>query len=191
MSTFALQLAEFAAKTKGNAEQVVQKVAVDMLSAVVNRSPVGNPELWAANATATEYNVAVDEENARLRADPANLNKAGRLKKGLKVVDSMPIASGAGYVGGRFRGNWQVAFNVAPTGETGVIDKSGAATRAAGAAVIQAFTSSVGSIWLMNNVPYAQPLEYGHSTQAPAGIVRITVAEFQSFINKAVQELDK
>ena len=189
MSTFALDIAEFAAKAMANAELVVQKVAIDALSSVVKRSPVGNPELWAANAHATQYNNAVDFENARLRADTVNLNKAGRLKAGRKIKDSMPIVAGAGYVGGRFRGNWQVAFNVAPTGETGVVDKNGSATIAAGAAVIQAFTSSIGSIWLMNNTAYAEPLEYGHSTQAPNGMVRLTVIEIQHFINDAVRGL--
>ncbi|MBX9754537.1 MAG: hypothetical protein K2X80_07255 [Pseudomonadaceae bacterium] len=189
MSTFTLDFEEFAKKAVGNAVVVFQKVAIDALSSCVKRSPVGNPELWAANAHATQYNNAVDSENTRLRADPANLNKGGRLKAGRKIKDSMPIVAGAGYVGGQFRGNWQVAFEVAPTSETGVIDGNGSATIAAGAAVIQAFTSSVGSIWLMNNVPYAQRLEDGHSTQAPNGMVRLTVVEIQQYINQAVREL--
>lgn len=189
MSTFTLDLAEFARKAMANAEVVVQKVAIDALSSVVKRSPVGNPELWAANAHAAQYNNAVDFENTRLRADPANLNKAGRLKPGRKIKDSMPLVSGSGYVGGRFRGNWQVAFEVAPTGETGAIDANGSTTISAGSAVIQAFTSSVGSIWLMNNVVYGPPLEFGHSSQAPNGMVRLTVIEMQHFINDAVKGL--
>lgn len=187
--SFSLDLARFVEKAKGNTEQIVQKVAIDMLSAVVDRSPVGNPELWAANATATQYNIEVDIENARLRSDPANLTKAGRLRKGLKINDSMSLVSGDGYVGGRFRGNWQVSFNVAATGETGVIDANGQSTKAAGAVVLQAFTSGIGSIWVMNNVPYAQPLEFGHSSQAPNGMVRLTVIEFQAFVNQAAREL--
>ncbi|WP_330210091.1 hypothetical protein [Pseudomonas sp. AM4(2022)] len=42
----------------------------------------------------------------------------------------------------------------------------------------------------MNNLPYGPRLEYeGWSNQAPAGMVQITVTEFQMFINKAVSEL--
>lgn len=47
--SFSLDLKAFADKAKGNVEQVVKKVSIDLLSAVVDRSPVGNPELWAAN----------------------------------------------------------------------------------------------------------------------------------------------
>ncbi len=187
--SFALDLAEFARKAEANAEQVIQKVTIDLLSAIVDRSPVGNPELWAANATATEYNTQVSLENARLRSDPANLTKAGRLKAGKKINDSMTLTSGSGYVGGRFRGNWQASFEVAAKGETGRVDGQGQATKAAGTAVLQAYQSAIGTIWLMNNVPYSVRLEYGHSSQAPAGVVRITVAEFQTFVDAAVRGL--
>jgi hypothetical protein len=35
-------------------------------------------------------------------------------------------------------------------------------------------------------MPYALRLEYGWSKQAPAGMVRVTVAEFQAVVNAAV-----
>ncbi|RJG10916.1 hypothetical protein D3879_14645 [Pseudomonas cavernicola] len=145
--SFSLDLTKFIEKAKANTELVVQKVAIDMLSAVVDRSPVGNAELWL---------------------DPS---------------------AGEGYIGGRFRGNWQVSFNVAATGALDRIDPQGSSIKQAGVTFIQAYTSEIGSIWMMNNVPYAQRLEYGHSSQAPNGMVRLTVTEFQIFVNKAVQEL--
>lgn len=48
--------------------------------------------------------------------------------------------------------------------------------------------------WLVNNVEYVQYLEYGtasygFSQQAPAGMVRITLSEFQSHVAKAVASL--
>lgn len=187
--SFTLDLTRFREKAMGNVEEVVRKVSIDLLAAVVDRSPVGNPELWAANAMAVEYNNEVLRYNAELRQDPENLTKAGRLKPGRKVNDSMPLATGRGYVGGRFRGNWQVSFNAPAQGETGVIDAQGNRTVAAGTAIIQTFTTNVGTIYLMNNVPYAQRLEYGWSSQAPNGMVRITVAEFQAMVNRAVESL--
>jgi hypothetical protein len=48
----------------------------------------------------------VREHNAALRDDPANLTKSGRLKRGLRVNDSMDIKKPEGYVGGRFKNNW-------------------------------------------------------------------------------------
>lgn len=188
--SFTLDLARFVEKAKGNAEIVVQKVAIDLISAVIDRSPVGNPELWAANKQASEYNLEVLRYNNELRSDPANLNKAGRLKKGLKVNDSMDLVSGDGYVGGRFRGNWQVTFETMATGTLERIDPQGANTKNAAAGVVMSFTSAVGTIWAVNNLPYGPRLEFeGWSSQAPAGMVRISVNEFQIFVNRAVAGL--
>lgn len=188
--SFTLDLARFVEKAKGNAELVVQKVALDLISAVIDRSPVGNPELWAANKQAAEYNLEVLRYNNELRSDPANLNKAGRLKKGLKVNDSMDLVSGDGYVGGRFRGNWQVTFETQATGTLSRIDPQGANTKNAAAGVVMSFTSAVGTIWAVNNLPYGPRLEFeGWSSQAPSGMVRISVNEFQIFVNRAVAGL--
>lgn len=188
--SFSLQLAEFIEKAKGNTEQVVQKVAIDLISAVIDRSPVGNPELWAVNQTAREYNLEVVRFNAALRDDPNNLTKAGRLKRGLKVNDSMDIVSPDGYVGGRFRGNWQVTFDTKATGQLERIDPQGDSTKSAASQVVLGFTSDVGTIWAVNNLPYGPRLEFeGWSSQAPAGMVRVSVTEFQSFVNRAVASL--
>lgn len=188
--TFSLDLKAFAEKAKGNAETVIKKVAIDLLGAVVDRSPVGNPELWAANATATQYNNEVARLNAELRTDPANLTKNGRMKPGRLIKDSMDLTAGGGYVGGRFRGNWQVSFDVAKTGTLERIDPTGRESKGDGAELIQGFTSEVGSIWMINALPYGPRLEYeGWSSQAPSGMVRISVVEFQTFVDKAVMEL--
>lgn len=146
--SFELDLRAFIEKAKGNSEQVVRKVGTDMLARIVDRSPVGNPDLW----------------------------------------ESPPPP---GYVGGRFRGNWQVTFGAQAVSETGRIDKSGGETLRAGQAVLAAYHSGVNSIWLTNTVPYAMRLEYGWSSQAPGGMVRVTSAEFQQFVDRAVQELDR
>jgi len=41
--------------------------------------------------------------------------------------------------------------------------------------------------YFVNGVHYIIPLEYGHSRQAPAGMVRITIAEFKNVVNKSVR----
>lgn len=188
--SFSLQLAEFIEKAKGNTEQVVQKTAIDLISAVIDRSPVGNPELWAVNQTAREYNLEVVRFNASLRDDPNNLTKAGRLKRGLKVNDSMDIISPDGYVGGRFRGNWQVTFDTKATGQLERIDPQGDSTKSAASQVVLGFTSEVGTIWAVNNLPYGPRLEFeGWSSQAPSGMVRVSVTEFQTYVNRAVASL--
>lgn len=91
-----------------------------------------------------------------------------------------------GYVGGRFRGNWQLGVDSVPSGETGRIDPSGSATR--GAIIAEIPTDAAGKIyWIANNVPYAQRIEDGHSRQAPAGLVGLTAIEFPSIVDRAVE----
>ncbi|ATV18020.1 hypothetical protein CFN58_28435 [Pseudomonas avellanae] len=41
--------------------------------------------------------------------------------------------------------------------------------------------------YITNSLPYAIPLEFGHSTQAPGGMVRITVARFQQIVEAAIR----
>lgn len=187
--SFAIDIAAFVEKAKGNSEQVVRKISLDMLASIVDRSPVGNPDLWKANKDAVQYNNAVNELNAAARLVPENVNKRGHLKPGRKLNDSMELSAGKGYVGGRFRGNWQVTINQPAIGETGRVDPQGSETLSAGNAAISAYTIADQSVWMTNNVPYAMRLEYGHSSQAPQGMVRLVAAEFQQIVSRAVQEL--
>ena len=89
-----------------------------------------------------------------------------------------------GYVGGRSRANWQYGFGQMPTNVLEIVDKTGAAT-------IKSLTSGVmgapaaGIHWIANNVDYIQPLEEGWSrNQAPNGMVRVTVMEFERLVRE-------
>ncbi|WP_426817673.1 hypothetical protein ACP3TC_04995 [Winslowiella sp. 2C04] len=187
--SFMASINAFVSQAKANQEAVVRTVSIKILARLVQMSPVGNPELWAINQTAAAYNSAVAEHNSLLRQNPDNLTKAGRLRKGMKVNDSMGLKAPPGYTGGRFRGNWQVSFNQQAEGETGRIDKSGNTTIAAGNLVIEQFRVGMTSVYFCNNVPYAYPLEFGHSKQAPGGMVRITAAEVQRYFDEAAREV--
>lgn len=204
---FALDVRRWVEKARDRSDLVVRKVSIDLLSAVVQMSPVGNPELWAANASAVygrqTYNLFVDLQNADAERFNAGLASRGESAfKGQRLVGAIkparragkaklasmfPMRAGKGYVGGRFKGNWQVSVNKQPVGETGLIDPSGTATLAAGAAVASGVKAG-DVIYLQNNVPYAIPLEYGWSSQAPAGMVRVTVVRFQQIVDEAARE---
>ncbi len=186
---FMVAITAFVDKAKANQAQVVRATGIRILTQLLDKSPVGNPELWEVNATAKAYNDAVAEHNDAQRNDPANLTPTGRLKKRARVSDSMDIKAPAGYTGGRFRGNWQVGLDAAPQGETGQVDKSGGKTLAAGTLVIERFRVGMQAVYFTNNVPYAYPLEFGHSSQAPGGMVRITAADFQRHFEAAVSEV--
>jgi hypothetical protein len=44
--SFAEDIAKFAAKCNGNADQVVRKIVLDIGSRVIERTPVGDPSYW-------------------------------------------------------------------------------------------------------------------------------------------------
>ncbi len=103
----------------------------------------------------------------------------------------------AGYVPGAFRGNWQHAFNVLPAGVLDVRDADGSATIAALTERIRlAMRSTTGNPgtqygvhMFVNNLPYARRLEYGHSRQAPSGIVGLTAMSLQESVLRAAGQV--
>lgn len=175
MSDFGAQVAKFAEKAKGEVDRKVRGVTVTLFRDVIMSSPVGNPELWAANKISVEYNAEVAAHNSALRNDPGNLDKRGRLKRGRKLKDGMDVKAPKGYVGGRFRGNWQTSVGQAVTFSVDRIDPTGAQASAEVVATVPATAGNV--VYLTNNLIYGPRLEYeGWSKQAPAGMVRVNMA---------------
>jgi hypothetical protein len=143
--TFALQLKAFAEKAKDHANVVVRNVSIDLLTATVMRTPVGNPSLWQSPAP-------------------------------------------KGYVGGRLRANWNVSLGAPDDSTTTATDAGGSGTISRGSSVINEYKAQ--DIYITNSLPYAIPVEYGHSAkQSPAGMVRVSVAESQAFVSKAIASL--
>lgn len=146
--TFALSLAKFAEKAPEQARTVVRKVALETLTRVVMRTPVGNPTLWKGKPP-------------------------------------------AGYVGGRLRANWAVGIGAVNVATTVSVDRStgGEATTARLTPTILA-ADGLQPIYITNSLPYMREIEYeGHSRQAPAGMVRITVTEFQTMVDAIARSL--
>lgn len=144
MTSFAVQLKDFADRTNMRADMLVAYIVADIGRALVDRSPVGDPSYWKAPA-------------------PKD------------------------YTPGRFKGNWQIGINIQPAGETGRVDPEGAATQSAIVAAIPEHPAGT-VIYLVNNVPYARPIEDGYSRQAPQGVVGLTAVEFQQFVDAAAQQ---
>lgn len=90
-----------------------------------------------------------------------------------------------GYVGGRFRNNWQFSVHTPAIGIINSEDPTGA--EASARLVNGVFEFQAGEVgYITNNLPYAIALEFGHSHQAPLGMVRVTVARFQQIVEEAV-----
>ena len=184
----AIQL--FVDGSKQEIEEAVRRTGIKILGRLVDMSPVGQPEIWQVNQTASAYNTAVREHNAALRDDPANLTKAGRLRRGLRVNDSMDIKKPEGYVGGRFKNNWYVGLDSQPTETNDIPDASGQGSNSRGLAVLEVFrVGQVNSIYFTNNLPYAQALENGQSNQAPGGMVGLTALDAAQYFREAMSEV--
>ena len=114
-----------------------------------------------------------------------------------RIVERTPVGNPSlwknappkGYVGGRLRGNWNVGIGYINTALR-PIDKGGTETKRRGERVI-GLAKPEQDIYITNSLPYAIPVEYGWSSQAPAGMVRVTVAEWNGLIEKAAKEANK
>lgn len=145
MTTFALQIGEFVRRAKLAPETVVRKVATDLLTGVVLRTPVDT---------------------------------------------------------GRARASWAVSTDKASNAAVTFADKDGRQTIVRGQAAIATWKPG-DELWITSRLEYIPYLEYGvegrgptqkltesgHSRQAPAGMVRVTVTEFQTYIANAVRSL--
>lgn len=138
---------------------------------------------------------------AKATAAPATVTRKVALDVLAKVVLRTPVgnpdnwasvkagrAPPPGYVGGRLRANWNTSIG------RGDFTTSKSTTDNAvrrGESRLRAYDGTQ-DIYLLNSLPYVRRIEYeGWSSQAKAGMVRITVAEFQTFVDKAVRSLPK
>jgi len=94
-----------------------------------------------------------------------------------------------GYTGGRARNNWFPSLNNISNKTTERKAKTGQAAvnrvkdRTSGLKAGDTF-------YLTNNLPYIRRLEYeGWSTQAPAGMVRISISEAEQSLTKAINSI--
>ena len=99
-----------------------------------------------------------------------------------KVVLKTPVDTG------RARGHWGVGVNSITYGAG--LDKDGGGTIARATATMQGARAG-DRIYIANNLPYIVRLEYGHSKQAPAGMVRTTIDEFQAAVNRAASDAQR
>ena len=94
-----------------------------------------------------------------------------------------------GYVGGRARNNWFATIGALSSDTTKNKAKSGqAAINKTKSAAKQLKAGNV--FYLTNNLPYIRRLEYeGWSTQAAAGMVRVSVSEAEQALITAINSI--
>ena len=204
--SFAENIRQFAEEAQAGLDATFREIVIEIGSSVIRMSPVGNPEIWTANvahrqantAAADAYDFKVAVRNTVINLTDSNFTKAGKLRRGVKYAKPLTkterdqnfnvngLVAGKGYVGGRFRGNWQFSIDSPADGVLDQIDPSGNVSIAVLRTQVQSLTIGQ-TAYLVNNLPYAVPLEYGHSKQAPGGMVRITLARFQQIVDETIR----
>ncbi|UIN53613.1 hypothetical protein [Pseudomonas kribbensis] len=204
--SFAENIRQFAEQAQAELDATFREIVIEIGSSVIRMSPVGNPEIWAANVAhratnvraADNYDFKVAVRNTLINLNENNFTKAGKLKRGVKYAKPLTkaerdqnfnvngLVAGKGYVGGRFRGNWQFSIGAPADGVLDQVDPGGNVTLAKLKLQVEQLTIGQ-TAYIVNNLPYAVPLEYGHSKQAPGGMVRITLARFQQIVDEAIR----
>ena len=96
---------------------------------------------------------------------------------------------------GRAKGNWQCSIGSPITSETDRLDSAALGSTNGSVAFSEVTKTVKGTghvVWLTNNVPYIRKLEYsppgkGGSTQAPGGMVRLSLQRFGSIFADATK----
>lgn len=104
--------------------------------------------------------------------------RSSLLQVSSSIITKTPVLDGFA------RGNWQPNKGSSKDGTT---DN----TKVDFIKIEETIKDSVGGLfYLTNNLPYIKKLEFeSHSLQAPAGMVRISIEEFQLNLNKAISNL--
>lgn len=181
MGNFDSAVAKFAKSAKSNLDRQVREITLTLFSSVIDMSPVGNPELWAANA----HNVTL-RNTYTAYADALNAQGDGkRISTSRATLDRKfgKLSKPKGYVGGRFRANWNTSVGAPDETTTDAVDPTGNKAKAG----VMANMGGAGTVtYLCNALPYGERLEFeGWSKQAPAGMVRISMANVDGMVRDA------
>lgn len=96
-----------------------------------------------------------------------------------QMIEMSPVDTG------RFKGNWQAGVGGVNTDTSAA---AGSDAKGRTAVVLEGWKPGQ-TIYLTNSLSYARPLEYGHSKQAPGGVVRLTAQRYSEAVARAVQEV--
>ncbi len=94
------------------------------------------------------------------------------------VIRDTPVLTG------RLRGNWQTSIGAPMMGELPLRPEAEAIREVQDAA---GRIQGDATLFLRNNLPYAVPIEFGHSKKHPEGMVGKNVARVTRLMNEAVR----
>lgn len=129
-----------------------------------------------------KWSVPIDKWVRATKGDIGKAARAVALDVFSRIIVRSPVDTG------RFRGNWQLDVQIVPEGWAEALDPAGQLT--IDKARLQLAPYKLGyEIHIRNNVPYAVRLENGWSGQAPQGVVKVTLVEFNAIAKAAAARI--
>ncbi len=154
--SFSIDMSRAISNIRDHVDETVRGTLFGVSSRIIKATPVGDPSLWLYNKGTKEAPNYVDYLGYHGSAD--------------------------GYVGGSLRGAWNASIGAPDETKTGAVDSAGTGTITAMRTIVNGV--NIGdNFYLTNPLPYAYRVENGWSSQAPAGMVRVAVAETQAVLN--------
>lgn len=129
------------------------------------------------------WSIPIDRIVAQTNQRLETVARRAALEVFTAVVVKSPVDTG------RFKGNWNVSYAVPNMSIGERLDKTkrGSMDSTTTSIVKKTLSLPVGGVmYLSNGLPYARRLEYGWSGQAPAGMVRLSVREFESHVQRSL-----
>lgn len=133
---------------------------------------------------AQTFALAVDRFVERAKAAPDTVVRKVALGLHRDIVMGTPVDTG------RARASWGVGLNRYEGMDVTVTDRHGAQTILRGAARLNSYQPG-DSVWIGSRLPYIERLEYGHSNQAPRGMVRLALTRWNDHLASAIRSLPK
>ncbi|MFZ3286545.1 MAG: hypothetical protein WA191_06810 [Telluria sp.] len=130
----------------------------------------------------------------RAGANAENVVRAGGLEILKRLIEKSPVGDPSmwqnpdmapeGYVGGRFKNNWNVQVSDINYDTSAPVDSTGGSAMQRGQGTLTTFPMGA-TIFITNSMPYSRRLEFdAWSDQASAGMVRVTAIEYQNIIKQ-------
>jgi len=122
------------------------------------------------------WSVPIDALVARMKGRLDTVARQATRLLYRSVVLKSPVRTG------RFVANWNVSYGTPDYSTTTSVDR-GRGLREADTAL---HLPVGGIVYLSNGLPYSRRLEHGYSKQAPSGMVKVSVVQFDRYVREAV-----
>lgn len=129
--------------------------------------------------TPREFILDLEAFARKVELDAGVVRRKVSLDLHAKITRKTPVDTG------RARGSWFLSDG-SPRADAQPAGKGGYPVNGE---ITATFADPFGASWIANNLPYIGRLEYGHSKQAPAGMVRISLAEIETELATVLEEL--